>query len=500
MSHSHGQMTLGNLGRVPSPDYVRREPEKSVLYQTVANHLNTFLATVEMEGKRLPFHVTEEFEAFLRCGVLAYGFLRLRCEGCKHERLVAFSCKKRGVCSSCGGRRMAETAANLVDHVFPKVGVRQWVLSFPFQVRFLLARDSKLQSACLEIVLRAITSFLKKKAKKQGARGKLQTGAITLIQRFGGSINLNPHFHMLVLDGAYAVTEAGKIPQFHWIDHLSDEEVAALVKTIAIRIVRYLKRQGHFRDDSEYLAQNSVPEDEIFPELQAASVQSKIALGERKGQYVRRLGRLELLIGGKAETTAPLCAEIQGFSLHAGVHCAPYEREKLEKLARYVARPAVAEDRLRVTSKGEITYRLKKPYTDGTTHLIFSPLEFMEKLAALVPRPRGHLVRYHGCLGPHAKIRSLIVPEKPKTAANTTAPQPVGQAKPRSRIKWIELLARVFAIDMKVCPNCGGDFKPIAAILETKVIVRILDHLGLPSRPPPIAPARYSAAFDHCQA
>ncbi len=86
-------------------------------------------------------------------------------------------------------------------------------------------------------------------AKKQGAQGKLQTGAVTLIQRFGGSIDLNPHFHMLVLDEAYAMTEAGKTPQFHWIENLSDGEVADLVKIIAIRVVRYLKRQGHFRDD-----------------------------------------------------------------------------------------------------------------------------------------------------------------------------------------------------------------------------------------------------------
>jgi len=86
----------------------------------------------------LPF-VTDEFDAFLACGILAHGFLRLRCNGCKEEKLVAFSCKRRGICPSCGTRRMAEAAAHLVDHVIPKVPVRQWVLSFPIPLRSLFA-------------------------------------------------------------------------------------------------------------------------------------------------------------------------------------------------------------------------------------------------------------------------------------------------------------------------------------------------------------------------
>ena len=116
--------------------YRPRRPEETVLYQAVASNYRTFQALTELEGKKLPQHVTKEFESFLRCGILAYGFLRLRCEDCHHEKLLAFSCKKRGFCSSCGGRRMAESAAHLVDEVFPRVGVRQWVLSFPMPVRF----------------------------------------------------------------------------------------------------------------------------------------------------------------------------------------------------------------------------------------------------------------------------------------------------------------------------------------------------------------------------
>ncbi len=179
-------------GRASTP-YRLRRPEETVLYRAVAGNFRTFQALAELEGKPHPQRVTQEFESFLRCGILAFGFLRLRCEDCHREKLLAFSCKKRGFCNSCGGRRMAESAAHLVDDVFPREGVRQWVLSFPMPVRFILARNSSLQARCLTIVHRAITATLRKKAARQGLRAPLQTGAVTLIQRFGGSLNLNVH-------------------------------------------------------------------------------------------------------------------------------------------------------------------------------------------------------------------------------------------------------------------------------------------------------------------
>jgi ribosomal protein S27E len=107
------------------------------------------LAQVEAEtGASLPEFVKDEFDAFLECGILAHGFVRLRCPECAHEKLVAFSCKRRGFCPSCGARRMAETAAHLVDCVIPRVPVRQWVLSFPIPLRILFAAHPELLSRC----------------------------------------------------------------------------------------------------------------------------------------------------------------------------------------------------------------------------------------------------------------------------------------------------------------------------------------------------------------
>jgi len=461
------------------------------MYQAVANNLRTFEAIAEAHGKRFPKHVSEEFDAFLKCGILAHGFLRLKCQDCSIERIVAFSCKKRGFCSSCGGRRMAESAAHLVDEVFPKAGVRQYVLSFPMAVRFILARNPKHLSRTLTITHRAITAFIRKKAKHKNFKSRLEPGAVTLIQRFGGSINLNPHLHMLFMEGGFYRTHQG--PRYWWVDPPTDEEIKKLVQTLSTRIVRYLKKQGYFNDDVDL----ATPEDgfdqtELLPELQAASVKSKVALGERKGQWIRRLGSAQYE-NQHPKLTGPLCAQLTGFSLHAAVYCAPWERGKLEKLIRYVTRPAVAENRLKLTPSGEVIYKLKTKYTDGTSHLIFSGVEFVEKLASLVPPPRIHLTRFHGCLAPNSKIRSQIVPKKEEPIPESAEPEgKAGDNKPKKtkRYSWAELLARTFNIDTKHCHDCGREMKIIAAILEFKAINKILTHMKPPYEPPDIAPAR----------
>ncbi|MFT4520114.1 MAG: ribosomal protein S27E [Halioglobus sp.] len=105
--------------------YKRHRPEQTLLYQLVDKHYPTLIGQLESHGKSLPAHVHREFEAYLKCGRLEHGFLRVRCDKCHFERLVAFACKKRGFCPSCGARRMAETAALLSDEVFPDLPLRQ---------------------------------------------------------------------------------------------------------------------------------------------------------------------------------------------------------------------------------------------------------------------------------------------------------------------------------------------------------------------------------------
>ena len=121
-----------------------------------------------------------------------------------------------------------------------------------------------------------------------------------------------------------------------------------------------------------------------------------------------------------------------------------------------------------------------------------SPLEFMQRLAALVPRPRLHLIRFHGVLAPNAKLRAAIVPGPPQKPGDDAGEHAQGAP---ARMGWARLLKRVFDLDLEHCPQCGGEFRIIAAIEEPAVIVRILTHLGLPARAPPRSPARPLALF-----
>jgi hypothetical protein len=230
---------------------------------------------------------------------------------------------------------MAETAAYLVDRVIPRVPVRQWVVSFPIPLRVLFAAHSELLTPVLRIVHRVITSFLLSQAgmKRTGA----DAGAITLIQRFGSAANLNVHLHCLVLDGVYRRTEGE--PSFDEARAPTGDELAGLLDQIIARLMKMLTRSGHLVEEHgmTYLADTDA--DHPLAALQAASCTYRIALGPRAGQKVLSL---HTVASREGSNCAALCAQKQGFSLHAGVCCGADQRSQLERLCRYITRPALA--------------------------------------------------------------------------------------------------------------------------------------------------------------
>ena len=157
---------------MPAVAYRRRTPETEPLYQAMVGHLETFLEGVRASARQLPRHVEQEPRAYLECSILAHEFLRVRCGDCGERRVVAFSCKKRGFCPSCLGRRMADTAARLTEEVFPAAPVRQWVLSFPYEIRYRLAWDGELVSAVLAVFLRVVQGWYRRQAKAAGHGGR----------------------------------------------------------------------------------------------------------------------------------------------------------------------------------------------------------------------------------------------------------------------------------------------------------------------------------------
>jgi len=459
------------------PGYVPRLAEKSVLHEVVRENLETFLAQARARtehGFGVPRFVDEELRAFLRCGLVNYGFARVRCGTCCHEFFVAFSCKRRGVCPSCSGRRAAECAIHLVDKVFPTTPTRMWTLTFPRRLRFALAKDARLATTILGIWHRALSSSYRLLAKKEGFKAT-RTGAVTFVHRFASNLALNVHFHTVMPDGVFAVPAPDEErASFIAQPPPKTEEVERLLARVVLRVTRCMSKYFEGRSDDEAL--------DAMDALAAASMEAR-----KDSDVERRQGRQE--------------AFLEGFSLHAATHLHANDRAGLERLCRYGARGPLSLGRLTKGDDGKIRYTMKRVIR-GKQDLVMTGLELVEKLAVLVPPPRVNLVRYHGVFAPGSKLRSMVVPGG--VAVATACPKPdetksevaVGRPpKPVTRdgtsyIDWAALLKHVFKIDILACAKCGGRMKVIAVIEQPEVVAKILGHLGMPTVPEGIAPAR----------
>jgi hypothetical protein len=340
--------------------------------------------------------VKDEFDAFLECGILAHGFLRLCCGDCGHDKLVAFSYKRRGFCPSCGARRMAQTAAHLVDHVNPRVAVRQWVLSLPIPLRLLLAAQPKLVTPVLQVVHRAITRFLLDQAGLKAEQG--DSGAVTLIQPSlwmkGSAANLNIYLHCLVLDGVYRCDTDGE-PVFAEVPAPTDEALQTVLHKVITRLMKLLTRLGLLVEEQgqTYVADSDGDSDEArtLRPLQAAACTYRIAFGPRAGQKVLTL---QGAMPRDADFKQTLCADIQGNS-------AARRRALRRRLAarRWSSCAATSPARHWPTNACKPTppdrsCSSSRPHGETAPRTPrLSPLEFMQRLAALVPRPRLHLIR-----------------------------------------------------------------------------------------------------------
>lgn len=528
--------------------YIRRQPEHTVLHRVIREHLETFLAEARLRGggEGLPRFVERELREFLTCGVLAEGFARFRCGDCQREILVAFSCKGRGFCPSCCGRRMAELAAHLVDGVLGGLPVRQWVLTLPHRLRYALAWDHRLCRAVLAVFVRAVLCFERRRAHRRGAPGGVG-GAVTAIQRFGSALNTNVHFHTLAVQGVFVEHADGTL-RFAPAPAPTDVEVARLLTAVRRRIVRLVARHGI---DMEDPSNEGEPTDErlfecpAYAAIQGAAVLGRVATGPRAGATVVRIGRDPT--APVVMSSGPLQADIEGFDLHASVAVPAGDRARLEHLCRYVLRPPIAQEAIEWTLDGKVLLRLRRPWRDGTRAICFEPTELLEKLAAMIAKPRVNLLVYHGVFAPHARRRGdavrraqegaehLAVPETAggesggvaagaaaaadrgampsaspagsgappladapavdtdPTAATPRPPPPSeGYTRPK-HYAWADLLRRTFAIDVLACPDCGGRLRLLATIEDSAVVEKILRHLGLPVEAPTPAPARAPA-------
>ena len=225
--------------------YRPRRPQTTTFYRVIADHLETMLQHARdrsAHGYGLPRHVEGSFRRFLDCGIVERGFARVVCPSCHYEVLVAFSCKTRGLCPSCDGRRMADGAAHLVGHVLPLAAdYRQWTLAFPRWLRIRLFRDKALVSETLLAFVRVVTAYHRRRARERGVAGG-ETGAVTAIQLAGSFANANLHFHSVIPEGVWQDQPDGSVA-FHALPPPTDEDIAVLTVRIVRRVARLLARR-----------------------------------------------------------------------------------------------------------------------------------------------------------------------------------------------------------------------------------------------------------------
>src|SRR5262245_34737702 len=220
--------------------YRPRRPERSVLFEVIKKHYNTWHKNAD---KPVPQYVEKAFHAYFECGILAKGFACARCEDCRQDFLIAFSCKRRGICPSCNTRAMVETAANLIENVIPRIPVRQFVISFPKRIRHYLQTHAILQN-----VLKIVSDEIKKRLISCSPEvTNAQIGAVSFIQHFGNTLNLHPHFHILVADGVFSA--AGEDILFHEA-MLTPDDIADTQDAIQRRVLKFFCRRGWFDQDT----------------------------------------------------------------------------------------------------------------------------------------------------------------------------------------------------------------------------------------------------------
>ena len=218
---------------------------------------------------------------------------------------------------------------------------------------------------CGRICLRAVFGYYRSDAPCIGVEEGC-TGAVNQIQRFGSALNLNPHFHALVLDGVYSAPDVWMRPRFHRAHPVTSVDVAKIVFAIRSRVLRLCRRRGLLGEEGELEARSDDVEQGLLPLLSAASIQGRSILGEEPGARVARLGVSPERVRGRAVVVKELCAELDGFSLHAAVRVEAQERSRLEHLCRYIARPPFSNNRLSFSRSGKIVLALRAPFRDGS--------------------------------------------------------------------------------------------------------------------------------------
>ncbi|MDC0679560.1 transposase [Sorangium atrum] len=402
-------------------------------------------------------------------------------------------------------------------------------MSLPFELRALAAKRSDVLAAMERIFAEEIARVTTRLASIAGAR----TGSVGFPQRFGSSLNVHVHFHTLAIDGVFEKTAMGV--RFRDAPPPSKDDVSEVARRVRERALLWLRRRGYLDERAAEERSNET----IEPSALDACTQLALAGGAYLARPFEHKDSPDAAFERRERRFSAAC---DGFDVHCAVRIAADDDQGRERLVRYCSRPTFALDRIELLPDGRIAYLLKTPRR-GRTHRVMSPMEFMARLAALIPPPKIPLVRYHGVFAPRSSWRSLVTPKPPARAAKSepcaghaplpAAPAPaspapaspcpppalsarsLAHAEPTVRVEptlisvlhwgrllegelfatsryveWAVLMKRSFGFDALRCPRCERRMRVLSTITDSAVVRRILDHLNLPSQPRTAAPAR----------
>ena len=478
--------------------YDRRRPELTALHQAVAEGWPQLRELVhEQVQAPLPRFVQRGFEAYLACGQLAAGLTRCRCRDCGSEFVVAWSCKIRGLCASCDGKRMIEQTTHLLDSVLPEVPIRQFVLTFPFDVRLLLAWNAPMRSKVIAAFHRAVDRFYTARARLAGVPGPTKCAAVCVAQRFSSDLRLNLHIHTLFADGVWSQSDGQAV--FHPSPPLGELDVQELLLDAQLRIDRQLQSGGwQDRNDDPFADDQPALAALMRAALRGRTVSLDTEQDAKRKAALRRLPR----------PNGANCAQADGYSLHANTRVGAFARDDLRRLVKYVCRPAISAQRVTRTDDGRYRVELKTPYRDGTHAVTLSAVDLTARLGALMQLPRCPAVRYYGCFAPNARARPQVVKAGAQAPCRRNKPRDLDLAeltelarnvpegaqerieryvaqeverRTSTRLSWSQALRAAFAIDIEKCTVCGGRRDVIAAIPPGPIVRKILTHLHLPT-------------------
>lgn len=398
-------------------------PQGTVGHAIVQANFEDWLDWRERNGRPVRKHVERAIRDYLDCGDPERGFRVLACPLEHYSRYVARRCRGRGFCAYCLTIRQRELAQHLIDRVIGNVPVRHAVLCFPPQLRTIIGYDEALLTGGFAALAKAVFEFQRRKAEELFGlpRERIHAGSAEVNHRASANMDPNQHFHGIFPDGVFIEVEPGRVA-FRRLPPLTQADVAVIAHDACVTFCEALAARGFWETTA----------------LSSDGVEGILTLPNRDGRRAKFFGQAARHGEGGV---API-GGAYAFHLLIDNPIELEDRRQLQQLVRYILAPPFKDGQLELNEAGNVVLWLKRERHDGTAYREFTPYEFLDRLADLVPRPNINTVRYYGIYAPRARLRRSAV------AWRSAGPRPV-EAR---------------AVQPMVCPICARKLRVVATV------------------------------------